>query len=165
MVRRFLVVFLSLFVLFCPVYAADNSEAAAGGEFFSSGSSVVSAPSVSFDDLVSVLSQLFVSEAEGELIDAVLIPVSMADDGIAPAYIIDNGTTSEPTGTLKSILVKLIGPYNPVIVEYRYQTTTSGNYSYIREIQPDYVWWGSAGLFCLVVWCTFRLGGVLLRKI
>lgn len=120
------------------------------------------------DDIASSLASAIAEltyQGEIDPDSVVAIPVPYVDDsGIAPAFVVDDGTTSEPSGTLKSILVKLIGPYNPVIVQYRYHTSSSGNYSYLREIQPDYVWCASAGLFALLVFCTFRLGGVLLRK-
>lgn len=102
---------------------------------------------------------------QGELDSIRAFPVSVDDfdAGVAPLYHPDNGPTTEPSGTLKSILVDLIGPYNPVVVEYRYQNYNQSSYSYVREIQPDYVWWFSAGLFALLIYCTFRLGGALLR--
>lgn len=104
------------------------------------------------------------SGREPDEVIAYSIPIS-DDSGIAPASIIDPSGVTEPAGTLKAILTKIIGPYNPVVVQYRYQTNTSGTYSYIREIQPDFIWCCSAGLFALMIYCTFRLGGVLLRKI
>lgn len=161
-----------LFLLFCfPSFGAAFPDGDFGGsdgfEFDSSLPSSVVVSSFPFEDFFSSLSQFsFVEEeGQGELIDLVAIPVPMADDGIAPVYDLDDGQTVEPAGTLKAILVKLIGPYNPVVVQYRYQNTGSSTYSYVREIQPDYVWWGAAALFCLLIWCTFRLGGVFLRKI
>lgn len=45
------------------------------------------------------------------------------------------------------------------------QNYNQSSYSYVREIQPDYVWCASAALFVLLVFCTFRLGGALLRKL
>ena len=104
------------------------------------------------------------SGREPDQVTAYSIPI-VDDSGISPASIIDPGDVTKPSGTLKAILTKIIGPYNPVVVQYRYQTNTSGSYSYIREIQPDWIWVCSAALFCLLVYCTFRLGGVLLRKI
>lgn len=124
------------------------------------------------DDLVEALVQALSaigakSFEDGELdsVRAVSVPLESADSGIMPFYDLDNGQTSEPSGTLKSILVNLIGPYNPVVVEYRYQNYNQSTYSYVREIQPDYVWCASVGLFALMVFCTFRLGGALLRKV
>lgn len=114
--------------------------------------------------LVSALGNLTV-QGELDSVRAVSVPLEEVESGISPAYDLDNGSTSEPSGTLKSILVKLIGPYNPVVVEYRYQNYNQSSYSYVREIQPDYVWFFSVGIFALLLFCTFRLGGVLLRKI
>lgn len=126
---------------------------------------VVQGPSA--DDFIASVAEAvsdLLYQGEMDEVTAVSVPMEDVDSGIAPLFDLDDGQTTEPTGTLKSILVKLIGPYNPVIVQYRYQTNTSGSYSYLREIQPDYVWCASAGLFVLLIYCTFRLGGALLRK-
>lgn len=73
-----------------------------------------------------------------------------------------NPVTPEDTSGLKAVLLDLIGDYDAVVVEYEYQNNQ--NYSsYLREVQPDYVWLCSAGLLGLVVYCVFRLGGALLR--
>lgn len=132
------------------------------------GSSSVVVQDFSLDGLATAISEAIASlQQTGELLDvrAISVPLYDSDAGVAPAYDLDNGQTSEPSGTLKSILVKLIGPYNPVVVEYRYQNNNQSTYSYVREIQLDYVWCAAAALFALLIFCTFRLGGALLRKI
>lgn len=71
----------------------------------------------------------------------------------------------EPTDTsgLKAVLLQYLGSYDPIIVEYQY--TNSNNYvSYIREVQPDYVWLCSAAILLVLIFCTFRLGGSLLCR-
>lgn len=70
-------------------------------------------------------------------------------------------TPSDTTG-LKAVLLDLLGSYDPVVVEYRYQNYNQSSYSYLREVQPDYVWMGSFLLLCLFVYCIFKLGGGLL---
>lgn len=168
--QRFFGLFAVCLLLTVPVCAAGSAEppldetespaVAAPAPVVVQGSSAADI----VEALVSAVGEL---SYQGELdsIRAFYVPMDDPDSGISPAYDLDNGQTSEPSGTLKSILVKLIGPYNPVVVEYRYQNYNASTYSYLREIQPDYVWWFSAGLFGLLVFCTFRLGGALLRKI
>lgn len=73
-----------------------------------------------------------------------------------------NPVQPSDTSGLKKVLLELIGDYDAVVVEYAYENT-NGYTSYVREIQPDYVWLVSAGLFSLVIYCIFRLGGALLR--
>lgn len=58
---------------------------------------------------------------------------------------------------LKGILLDVIGPYDNVVTQYRYQQNTSSNFSYVNEITPDYPWIFSALLFILLVLCTFRM--------
>lgn len=75
---------------------------------------------------------------------------------------LDPVTPSNSNG-LKAILLDIIGDYSAITVEYRY-TNSNGTYNYLREVQPDYVWMGSALLFIVLIWCTFKLGGAILCK-
>lgn len=61
-------------------------------------------------------------------------------------------------GSLKSVLLSLIGDYDPIVLEYSYQSS-NGYTSYIREVQYDYPWLAAALLFIVVLWCVFRIGG------
>lgn len=68
----------------------------------------------------------------------------------------------EDTTGLKSVLLSLFGPYDPVVVEFEYESQ-QGYRNYLHEIQPDFIWLCSAAIFALVVYCLFRIGGALLR--
>lgn len=68
---------------------------------------------------------------------------------------------SDTTG-LKAALLGVLGNYDPVIIEYQYNSG-NGYTNYLREVQPDYVWICSFALLALVIFCLFRLGGALLR--
>ena len=72
--------------------------------------------------------------------------------------------TPSDTSGLKAVLLELLGDYDPVIVEYAYQNTNNSYMSYLREVQPDYVWLCSAALLVVVIFCVFRLGGAVLCK-
>lgn len=74
-----------------------------------------------------------------------------------------NPISPSDTSGLKAVLLELIGDYDAVVVEYQYQNHNMTGYSYLREVQPDYVWLCSCGLFAIVIYCLFRLGGALLR--
>lgn len=65
---------------------------------------------------------------------------------------------------LKGVLLDVLGDYDAIVVEYRYQTTTSGNYNYVREIQPDFPWLCSAGIFLALLWSVFSIGGRLICR-
>lgn len=71
-------------------------------------------------------------------------------------------TPSSTTG-LKSAMLTVLGNYDPVVVVYQYQSSSSGYYSYATDIQPDYAWIASAFVLALFIWCLFKLGGALLR--
>ena len=71
--------------------------------------------------------------------------------------------TPNETSGFKKILLELFGSYDPVIIEYEY--TSSGGYvNYLREVQPDYVWFAAVLIFMLVLFCIFKLGGALFCK-
>lgn len=70
--------------------------------------------------------------------------------------------TPSDTSGLKAVLLGLLGHYDPVVIEYQYQSSQGYN-NYLREVQPDYVWLCSFALLALMIFCIFRLGGALLR--
>lgn len=73
-------------------------------------------------------------------------------------------TPSDANG-LTAIMLQLLGDYDPVVVEYRYQQSGSTYYNYLREVQPDYPWLVSAGIFALVLFTILRgWGAWLCRK-
>lgn len=65
----------------------------------------------------------------------------------------------EDTNGLKSVLISILGDYDPIIIEYQ-----NGNYS-TREVFEDQVWLCSFWMLAIMVFCIFRmLGGWLTRK-
>lgn len=74
-----------------------------------------------------------------------------------------NPITPGSTSGLKSSLLGILGNYDAVVVEYQYQNN-NGTYSYLREVQPDYVWLCSAAILVVVIFCIFRIGGAALSK-
>lgn len=97
--------------------------------------------------------------------DATPTPVSIDDPGVTitdiSLFSVAPVTPSSTSG-LKAALLGILGNYDPVIVEYQYQSSQGYN-NYLREIQPDYVWLCSAALLALVIYCLFKLGGGLIR--
>lgn len=67
------------------------------------------------------------------------------------------------TSGLKAVLLSILGSYDPIVAQYQYNN--GSNYGYIREIQPDYVWLVSAGIFAILLYCTWRLVGGMVCKI
>ena len=113
----------------------------------------VPAPSFTLDEVLSALPESFGSPVVVSE-DVVLTGISRVS--VPPV------TPSSTTG-LKAALLSVLGNYDPVVVVYQYNTSSSGYSSYATDIQPDYVWIASAVLLCLVIWCLFKLGGALLR--
>lgn len=70
---------------------------------------------------------------------------------------------TDATG-LKRVMLELIGNYDAIVVEHEYQS--NNNYSnYLREIQPDYPWLCSCGLFVVVLFCILRGGFAVLCRL
>lgn len=68
------------------------------------------------------------------------------------------------TSGLHAILLGLIGDYNPIVKDYTY-TSTQGYTSHSIDIQPDWSWIMTCGLFIVVIFCTFRfIGGIFACK-
>lgn len=113
----------------------------------------IPAPTFTLDEVLSALPESFGSpDVVSE--DVVLTGVSRVS--IPPV-------TPSSTSGLKAALLTVLGNYDPVVVVYQYNTSSSGYSSYATDIQPDYAWIASAALLCLVIWCLFKLGGALIR--
>lgn len=97
-------------------------------------------------------------------------PVDFVGDGMSDYYLADVNVfslapiTGSSTSGLKSIMLDLIGPYDPIIIEYKYRNPNATYDQYLREVQPDYVWLCSFAIFSLVLYCVSRLGGVLFGR-
>lgn len=98
-----------------------------------------------------------------------LLETPVASDIEVEPSEIEQGTTTlqalkisaNQTSGLHSILLRLIGDYNPIVKDYLY-TSNSGYQSHSIEIQPDYSWIASALLFIVIIYSFFRLVGILL---
>lgn len=113
----------------------------------------VSAPTFTLDEVLAALPE---STGSPDVVseDAVLTGVSRVS--VPPV------TPSSTTG-LKAALLTVLGNYDPVVVVYEYNISSSSSSRYVTDTQPDYVWIASAALLCLVIWCLFKLGGALIR--
>ena len=119
-----------------------------------------------FDPLVDVSPQTFTPyEALAPLPESTGSPDVVSEDvvltGISRVSV-PPVTPSSTTG-LKAALLTVLGNYDPVVVVYEYNISSSSSSRYVTDTQPDYVWIASAVLLCLVIWCLFKLGGALLR--
>lgn len=113
----------------------------------------VPAPSFTLDEVLSALPEGFGSP---DVVTEDVFLTGISRVSVPPV------TPSSTTG-LKAALLAVLGNYDPVVVVYQYNSSSSGYSSYATDIQPDYVWIASAVLLCLVIWCLFKLGGALLR--
>lgn len=68
--------------------------------------------------------------------------------------------SSNNTNGFQSVVLSLLGDYEPIVKDYTYQSN-NGYISHSIEIQPDYSWICSAAIFAIVLFCVFRLiGGI-----
>lgn len=61
------------------------------------------------------------------------------------------------TSGLKKILLEILGPYDNIATQFKYQQQNNSYYTYVNEITPDYPWICSALLFIVLVISVFRL--------
>ena len=68
-------------------------------------------------------------------------------------------SANDTTG-LHSLMLRLIGDYNPIVKDYAY-TSSSGYTTHSIDISPDWSWIMSCALFIIVIYCVFRfIGGL-----
>lgn len=159
MMKRFFALLLSCWVLclsVCAVYEVDNDttiEMPAPLPAPVTSVADVSAPTFTLDEVLAALPE---SVGSPDVVNEDVVLTGISRVSVPPV------TPSSTTG-LKAALLTVLGNYDPVVVVYQYNTSSSGYSSYATDIQPDYVWIASAVLLCLVIWCLFKLGGALLR--
>lgn len=83
----------------------------------------------------------------------------------APSQVSDVSVTvlrvsANDTSGLHSIVLGLLGDYNPVVKDYTYQSS-NGYYQHSIDIQPDWSWIATAALFIIVIYSVFRFLGSL----
>lgn len=71
--------------------------------------------------------------------------------------------SSGDTSGLHSIILSLIGDYNPIVKDYTY-TSSNGYINHSIEILPDWSWIASCAVFMLVLFCVFRFVGGLFKN-
>lgn len=113
----------------------------------------VSAPTFTLDEVLAALPE---SVGSPDVVNEDVVLTGVSRVSVPPV------TPSSTTG-LKAALLTVLGNYDPVVVVYQYNTSSSGYSSYATDIQPDYAWLASSVLLCLVIWCLFKLGGALIR--
>lgn len=113
----------------------------------------VPAPTFTLDEVLSALPESF---GRPDVVSDDFVLTGISRVSVPPV-------TPSSTSGLKAALLSVLGNYDPVVVVYQYNSSSSGYSSYATDIQLDFVWLASAVLLCLVIWCLFKLGGALLR--
>lgn len=116
---------------------------------------VVVVPSPTFT-LGEVLAALPESTGSPDVVSEDVVLTGVSRVSVPPV------TPSSTTG-LKAAVLTVLGNYDPVVVVYEYNISSSSSSRYVTDTQPDFVWLASAALLCLVIWCLFKLGGALIR--
>lgn len=68
--------------------------------------------------------------------------------------------SSSETNGFKAVMLDLIGDYDMITKEYTY-TSNNGYTSKQVTTESDYVWWFSCSIFALVLYCLFKMVGVI----
>ena len=159
MMKRFFALLLSCWILCLSVGAVyevnDDTSIQTPASVASPVDSVVDVPVPTFT-LDEVLSALPESVGSSDVVSEDVVLTGVSRVSVPPV------TPSSSTG-LKAALLTVLGNYDPVVVVYEYNISSSSSSRYVTDTQPDYVWIASAALLCLVILCLFKLGGALLR--
>ena len=114
---------------------------------------VVSVPTFTLDEVLAALPE---STGSPDVVSEDVVLTGVSRVSVPPV-------TPSSTSGLKAALLAVLGNYDPVVVVYEYNISSSSSSRYVTDTQPDYVWIASAALLCLVILCLFKLGGALLR--
>ena len=159
MMKRLFALLLSCWILCLSVGAvyevSDDTSIQTSAPVISSVDPVVDVPAPTFT-LDEVLAALPESTGSSDVVSEDVVFTGVSRVSVPPV------TPSSTTG-LKAALLTVLGNYDPVVVVYEYNISSSSSSRYVTDTQPDYVWIASAVLLCLVIWCLFKLGGALLR--
>lgn len=72
-------------------------------------------------------------------------------------------SASDTTG-FKAVMLSILGDYETTITDYEYRTGSSNYTSHSINIERDWSWICSCGVFALLLYCTFRsIGGICAR--
>lgn len=159
MIKRFFALLFSCWILCLSVGAVyvvnDDTSIQTPSPVSSPVDSMVDVPAstFTFDEVFAALSE---SIGSPDVVSEDVVLTGVSRVSVPPV------TPSSTTG-LKAALLTVLGNYDPVVVVYEYNTSSSSSSRYVTDTQPDFVWIASAALLCLVIWCLFKLGGALIR--
>lgn len=100
--------------------------------------------------------------------DSVDTGLSESDEVIISQQTQQLRISANDTSGLHSIVLSLLGDYNPIatITEYRYPSGTGYQNRYQVDVTPDWSWICTCVLFIVVVYCFFRIiGGIFTGRI
>lgn len=157
--KRFFALILSCWILCLSVGAVyevnDDTSIQISAPVSPPVDPVVDVPAPTFT-LGEVAAALLESTGSSDVVSEDVVLTGISRVSVPPV------TPSSTTG-LKAALLTVLGNYDPVVLVYEYNISSSSSSRYVTDTQPDYVWIASAALLCLVIWCLFKLGGALLR--
>lgn len=102
------------------------------------------------NDLLDFSAREILENQEGEIVE-----VTLRASPVTPST--SNG--------FHSVILSLLGNYEPVTVDYEYRTGNNTYYSHNITTAPDWSWICSAGIFALVVFCVLRIIGSIISGV
>lgn len=81
------------------------------------------------------------------------MPLESTEAAPVEAYAL--GPITSSTG-LKGALLDVIGPYDGIVTQYRYQQANNSYYTYVNDITPDYPWILSCLMLIVLVHGVFK---------
>lgn len=73
--------------------------------------------------------------------------------------------SASDTSGLHSIILSLIGDYNPIVTDHEYRNNNNTYYSHSIDISPDWSWIASSVIFLVIIYCAFRIIGIVIGRL
>lgn len=101
---------------------------------------------------------------DNEKEDDILTPVQIVEPELISVEVEQLRISPSDSNGFKAVILTLIGDYEPTVTDYTYQ---QNNYQYLSHsinIERDWSWICSCGIFALLLYFTFRsIGGICAR--
>lgn len=164
--KRIFTFFLSLILLFAftvSVFADDETNNDSQNDQLPDLTSVdISSPA----QVVVDITQLLTPTAPDPDVNEEITPdlVTVVDPVLVDVSVSKQAISASNTNGFKAVILQLLGDYETTVTDYTYQSGSSGYYSHSINIERDWSWICSCGIFAILLYCTFRtIGGICAR--
>lgn len=154
--KKILLACLCLIISIQPVFADDlpSEETSLEGQGQTQTPVVV--------DITQLLNNT--TEKEADNADKEITPVIALEPELVNVTQSQQRISASDTTGFKSVILNLLGDYETTITDYEYRTGSSSYTSHSINIERDWSWICSCGIFAILLVCTFKTIGSICSK-